>query len=79
MIFYSRRRDSSDPYLDWKIRLFFAGAILAMVGIGLESSVLVGLAIPVLLLGIGLRILPGGKSDAEGGDPEEGETPPEEV
>ena len=67
MIFSSRKnRGGPDPHLDWKVRLFFGGAALALVGIGLESSLLVGLAIPVLLGGAALRFLPDGDGRGEG-------------
>ena len=52
--------------MDRKIQLFFGGAVLALLGIGFESRLLVGLAIAVLLMGIGLRFLPGGGSRTEG-------------
>lgn len=58
-MFFSRRRQGTDHYLDWKVRLFFLGAALALVGIGLDSSLLVGLAIAVLFAGFALRLLPG--------------------
>ena len=58
-----------DPYLDWKLRLFVLGASLATVGIGLEASWLVSLAILVLIAGASLRFLPGaGKGDPPGGE-----------
>ncbi len=79
MIFPSRRRAGPDPYLDWKVWIFFAGAALALAGIGMESTALVGLAIPVLLAGVVLRSLRGGDRGAVGGedgdDGEEGEDP----
>ena len=56
MIFSSRKKGGPDPYLDWKVRLFFLGAALVLMGIGLESSLLVGLAIAVLLVGVVLRL-----------------------
>lgn len=69
-MFFSRRRGrDSDPYLDWKIRLFFLGASLATVGIGMEASWLVSLAILVLIAGASLRFLPG----AGKGDPAKGQ------
>jgi len=56
MIFSSRKKGGPDPYLDWKVRLFFMGAVLALLGIGLGSPILVGLAISVLLVGVVLRL-----------------------
>jgi hypothetical protein len=63
MFFASRRRRGSDPWLDWKVRLFFMGAILAAVGIASDRSWLVISAIVVLLAGVALRFLPGGETD----------------
>ncbi|HEU4881832.1 MAG TPA: hypothetical protein VFT45_06295 [Longimicrobium sp.] len=48
----SRARRELDPFLDWKIRIFFAGAVLAAAGILLGYDVLVLLAIIVLLVGL---------------------------
>jgi hypothetical protein len=70
VIFLSRKKKGPDPYLEWKVRLFSGGAVLALVGLGLESSLLVGLAILILLVGVGLRFLPGGEWE-EGGSPDE--------
>ena len=56
MIFSSRKKGGPDPYLDWKVRLFFMGAVLALLGNGLGSPILVGLAISVLLVGVVLRL-----------------------
>jgi Flp pilus assembly protein TadB len=47
-----RARRGPDPFLDWKIRIFFAGALLAAAGILLGHDVLVLLAILVLLVGL---------------------------
>ena len=58
MFFSSRQARGPDHFLQWKVRLFLAGAALALIGIGLDSSALVGLAILVLVAGIVLRFLP---------------------
>ena len=73
MIFLDRRSREADPSLDWKIRVFAVGAILALVGMALESRILVWLAVAALLLGITLRFwAPGGTreetSDGGGGE-----------
>lgn len=60
MIFASRNRKDPDVHLDRKVHLFFLGALLALIGIGLGSSFLVSLAILVLLVGLALRFLPSG-------------------
>ena len=65
MFFASRRRQDSDPHLDWKVRLFFIGAFLAAVGIAAERAWLVVAAIVVLFIGVGLRFLPGPGEDTD--------------
>lgn len=70
MIFVRRGRRGPDPYLEWKVRSFFLAAILALVGMAAESSLLVGLATVVLMGGFALRILP---RREEGGDADGGE------
>jgi hypothetical protein len=52
-----RRTQPMLAHLEWRIRLFGAGAILAIVGIWFEQDWLVNLAIGVLLVGFGLRFL----------------------
>ncbi len=56
MIFLDRRRAGEDPHLLGRIWIFGAGAVLALLGIGLESSLLVILAIMVLLAGFTFRL-----------------------
>lgn len=63
MFFSSRKRRGPDLHLDWKVRLFFLGAVLALIGIGTESSILIALAIFVLLVGVVLRFLPAGREE----------------
>jgi uncharacterized membrane protein len=59
MFFSSRRRRGPDLHLDWKIRIFFAGALIAFIGMTLNSSIVVVVAIGVLLVGVLFRFLPG--------------------
>lgn len=47
-----RARRQPDPFLDWKIRVFFAGGVLLVAGVLLGYRVLVLLAIIVLLVGL---------------------------
>lgn len=47
-----RARRAPDPFLDWKVRIFFAGAALAAAGMLLGYRVLVLLAIIVLVVGL---------------------------
>ena len=61
-------------HLDWKVRAFFLGALLAIIGIGTESQPVVFVAIAVLLVGIILRFLPGERSqDLSEADPHDSE------
>ena len=48
----SRARRGVDPYLDWKIRIFFAAAALVAAGVLLRYDVLVLLAIGLLVAGL---------------------------
>lgn len=52
-------------HLEWRVRLFGAGAILALVGMASGVEWLVNVAIGVLLVGFALRFVP------ERGDEEE--------
>ena len=72
MIFLNRRRRGEDPHLAWKVRLFFLGAALALVGMVMDSSWLIGAAVAVLIAGVGLRFLPVRKGDPQPDTPEEG-------
>ena len=46
-----RRPDEQDPFLDWKVRVFFAGAVLLMAGVVLNRDVLALAAAAVLAVG----------------------------
>ncbi|MGW8268234.1 MAG: hypothetical protein ACWGSQ_17845, partial [Longimicrobiales bacterium] len=67
-----------DPFLGQKVQIFLAGAALALVGIGVDSSLLVGLAILILLAGVGLRFLAGRKPASSHPPPEDGEASEQE-
>lgn len=71
-----RTRARHDPYLDWKVGIFSAGAVLAMAGIYLGERWMTGAAIVVLLAGLLLRFAPseevvddGGRETDAGEDP----------
>ena len=49
------RRNPSLRHLEWRIRLFGAGAILAVVGMATGQRWMVNVAIAVLLVGLILR------------------------
>lgn len=52
-----RRPDEPDPFVDWKIRIFFAGAVLLMAGVLLEREVLALVAAAVLCAGAVLMLV----------------------
>jgi len=73
-----------DTALEWKVRIFVVGAVLAMGGIYMDERWLVGLATVVLLGGVVLRFLPRlairGDGEPRAGIPEDavsGENRPE--
>jgi Flp pilus assembly protein TadB len=47
-----RARRAPDPFLDWKVRIFFAGGVLLAAGAILGYRVLVLLAIVILVVGL---------------------------
>ena len=55
------RRDASGPgpYLEWRVRLMGAGAIVALIGIWADANWLVNVAIVLLLVGFLLRFVDG--------------------
>lgn len=48
----ARTRRAPDPFLDWKVRIFFAGGVLLAAGAIFGYRVLVLLAIVVLVVGL---------------------------
>lgn len=54
----SRDADRPVRHLTWRVRLFAAGAALALAGMYLRMDWLINVALAVLLLGFGLRFLP---------------------
>jgi hypothetical protein len=52
-----RRLEEPDPFLDWKVRIFFAGAVLLMAGVLLNRNVLALLAAVVLGAGLVLTLI----------------------
>ena len=73
MIWASRKRRGPDPYLDWKVRIFFAGALLAFIGMASDRSWVVGLAIGVLVVGLVLNFLAKRDGDTDTGQPDDEE------
>jgi hypothetical protein len=57
LFFLTRSRKRSLKHLEWRVRLFGAGALLALVGISVQLPWLIYSAIVVLVAGMGLRLL----------------------
>jgi hypothetical protein len=51
------RRDEPDPFLDWKVRIFFAGAAMLGAAVFLQRDVLALLAAGVLGVGVALILV----------------------
>jgi hypothetical protein len=66
------------PWFAWKVRLFLAGAAIAVVGIGTGRDWIVAIATFVLFVGFVLRFLPSGRGawDEKGGPAAEPERSP---
>jgi len=62
------RRRHAGRFLEWKVRIFAAGAVLGLAGIFLDEEWLRIGAIVVLAAGVLLRFLPGAKPPDD--DPE---------
>lgn len=52
-----RRPDEPDSFVDWKVRIFFAGAVLLMAGVLLQREVLALAAAAVLGAGAVLMLV----------------------
>ena len=71
MVFYDRDPERNVGLLVWRVRLFGAGAILAIAGMVAEMSWMVWIAIVVLVVGFALRFVPAeGDGEGEGVGPE---------
>lgn len=68
---FHRRSGTGGPHLRWRMVLLGLGALLALLGMGLDRDWMVNAALGILVLGFGLRFLPGGE-DGEEGDRREG-------
>ncbi len=64
LFFPTRSRKRSLKHLEWRVRLFGAGALLALVGISVQLSWLIYTAIAMLVAGVALRFLEGPPPDA---------------
>lgn len=72
------RRDAGGkgPFLEWRVRLMGAGAIVALIGFWAEANWLVNVAIVLLFVGFMLRFAGGRETDPdEGLDDEDGHEP----
>lgn len=56
-MFFRRGVADDDPWLRPKLWLFSTGALLALLGMGLENGLLMGAAAVVLLAGLALRFV----------------------
>jgi hypothetical protein len=65
----SREHRGPDPYLDWKIGLFLAGAAMGIAGMALDRAWIIACAIALLAIGALLRFLPRPEGDAGGDSP----------
>lgn len=63
MFFLTRSRKRSLKHLEWRVRSFGAGALLALLGIYLQASWLIYTAVAVLIAGVALRFLEGSPPD----------------
>ena len=63
-MFFDRSRRAG-RYLEWKVRLFTLGAVLAVVGMATDQTWMTWAAIVVLVAGMVLRFLPGGRGGEE--------------
>jgi hypothetical protein len=70
-----RRRRGPDPVLGPKMLFFVVGAVLGILGIGLDLAWLTYLGVVVLVLGLLLRFLPG-RGAAPEYDPDDDESAP---
>ena len=70
MLFHGRT-GSSASHLEWRIRLFGAGAIIGMVGILYDARWMIWVSIGVLVLGFMLRYQGGVRPMEEDDDEEE--------
>lgn len=79
MALFLDRGRRAGRYLEWKVRIFAAGAVLGLAGIFLDEAWMRFGAIGVLAAGMLLRFLPGGRdraAGATGGDDEADADPP---
>lgn len=70
--FLTRSGSGGARFLDWKIRFFLVGAVVAFAGIYWEKSWLVTVGMVVLIAGAGLRFMGNDESDGAGDTAEDG-------
>ncbi len=76
MAFFLRASSTPDTrFLEWKVRLFTIGAVLALAGMYLELHWMVGVAIGFLVAGFSLRFARAGSGDAGSREGSEEEDP----
>lgn len=67
MLFLDRSRDREVRWLEWRVRLFLAGGVIGVVGMYVDASWVVWVAVAVLFSGLALRFLPDVGEADEGG------------
>jgi hypothetical protein len=70
-LFRPSRTARAGRWFEWKIRVFLAGATLAMVGIFLDDRRVIAAALAVLAVGVVLRALPDGGAPTSADDDED--------
>ncbi|MEJ2503349.1 MAG: hypothetical protein P8177_08560 [Gemmatimonadota bacterium] len=69
-MFFRRGVSENDRFLQAKLWIFGAGAIVALIGMGLQNDWLIGIAGLILAAGIALRFLEGSSSKEKDDGPD---------
>lgn len=73
MVFRLSRQTRAGPFLEWKVAIFSAGAVLGMAGIFLDLAWLRIAGIVVLASGMLVRFFPGAREASQEDDDEDGD------
>jgi hypothetical protein len=71
-MFFRRGVADDDPWLRPKLWLFSVGALLALLGMGLENGLLIGAAAAVLIAGLALRFVKPRPDEEDAPEPGDG-------
>ncbi len=77
MLLFSDRRRREGRFLEWKVWIFSAAAVLVLTGMYLDERWMTGTAIVLLAGAMALGFLPGGANADPAGDAEDEPEPPE--